>query len=115
MKVFSATGIMLVGALTLAFAEGPGTPRKQDVPKYLGMLKNSSSPKDRALGAEMLGKRGAIKASDVADAIDTLKTALQSDKDASVRKAAAEALGNIGAEPENVIPLLITTLKEKNK
>jgi HEAT repeat protein len=114
MKVCSATGILLLGIMTLAFGGSPGTPKKADVPKYLAMLMTSANAKDRALGAEMLGKRGAIKASDVASALDPLKTALQKDKDLSVRKAAAEALGNIGAEPENVVPLLIDALKEKN-
>lgn len=114
MKVCSAAVITLLGLMTLAYG-GAGVPKKTDVPKYLGMLKNSANAKDRALGAEMLGKRGAIKASDVAEAVEPLKSALQSDKDLSVRKAAAEALGNIGAEPENVVPLLITALKDKSK
>ncbi len=63
----------------------------------------------------MIGKRGAIKAADVATAMDLLKTTLQKDRDAQVRKAAAEALGNIGAEPEAVVPLLIDALKDKNR
>ena len=113
MKKLSAAGITLLGLITLAHGGG-GTPKKEDVPKYLKMLTTSTSAKDRAIGAEMLGKRGAVKASDVADAIDPLKTALKSDKDLAVRRAAAEALGSIGAEPENVVPLLIEALKEKD-
>jgi len=114
MRILSAGGILLLGLMTLALGGSPGTPKKEDVPKYLGMLKNGPNAKDRALGAEMLGKRGAISAADVAQAMDPLKTALQKDKDFSVRKAAAEALGNIGAEPEKVVPLLMGALKEKN-
>src|SRR4051812_40596691 len=113
MRVLSAAVITLLGVFTLAYGGG-AAPKKADVPKYLGMLKNSTSAKDRALAAEMLGKRGAIKASDVADAVDPLKDALAKDKDLGVKKAAAEALGSIGAEPENVVPLLIDALKEKN-
>ena len=100
--------------MTLALAGSPGTPKKEDVPKYLNLLKNGLNAKDRALGAEMLGKRGAINAADVAQAMDPLKTALQKDKDFSVRKAAAEALGNIGAEPATVVPLLMDALKDKS-
>jgi HEAT repeat protein len=115
MKVCLAASLVLLGFITLARGGGSGTPKREDVPKYLNMLKNSPSAKERALGAEMLGKRGAIKASDVADAIDPLKTALKKDKEISVRKAAAEALGSIGSDPETVVPLLIDTLKEKNR
>jgi len=115
MKVCSAAGMLLLAIVALVMGGSPGTPKKEDVPKYLGMLKNAASAPDRALGAEMLGKRGAIKASDVADAIEPLKMALQKDKDLAVRKAAAEALGNIGAESENVVPLLIDALKETYK
>jgi HEAT repeat protein len=114
MRVCIATGILSLSFLTLA-AGGAGTPRKEDVPKYLGMLKNGASAKERALGAEMLGKRGAIKASDVAGAIDPLKMALQNDKEGIVRKAAAEALGNIGADATGVVPLLMEALKDKSK
>ena len=105
---------MLLGLITLATGGTPGVPKKEDVPKYLNMLKNGLNAKERALGAEMLGKRGAINAADVASAMDSLKTALQKDKDSSVRKAAAEALGSIGAEPDVVVPLLMDALKEKS-
>jgi HEAT repeat protein len=115
MKVRGAAGMVFLGIVTLALGGSPGTPKKEDVPKYLAMLMNTSNAKERALGAEMLGRRGAIKASDVAAAIDPLKKALQSDKDLAVRKAAAEALGKIGAEPENIVPLLLDALKDKSK
>src|SRR5205085_1447657 len=114
MKVYCPVGIVLLGVVTLTLGETPGVPKKADMPKYLEMLKNSTSAKDRALAAEMIGKRGAIKLADVQNAIDPLKMTLQNDKDTTVRKAAAEALGSIGAEPENVVPLLIDALKDKN-
>src|SRR5262249_6781371 len=78
------------------------------------MLKTSQSAKERAVAAEMLGKRGAINAEDVEDAIEPLKSALRADSDVKVRTAAAAALGNIGADPETTVPLLIDTLKAKN-
>src|SRR5207249_4955083 len=72
------------------------------------------SAKERAAAAEMLGKRGAINAEDVEDAIEPLKSALQKDSDVKVKAAAATALGSIGAEPESIVPILIDTLKDKN-
>src|SRR5581483_4207157 len=90
-----------------------GAPRKEDMPKYLQMLKTSQNAKDRALAAQMLGKRGQINANDVADAIEPLTKSVNKDIDASVRKAAAEALGNIGAEATTVVPALRSALKDK--
>jgi hypothetical protein len=114
MKVVSASGILLLGFFTLALGDNPGRPKKEDVPKYLDMLVNSKSAKDRAVAAEMLGSRGEIKASDVAGAIEPLKNSLQKDSDFNVRRAAAEALGSIGADAPGIVPLLIDSLKEKN-
>lgn len=113
MKKFTAAAILFLTTLTLAWG-GAGTPKKEDVPKYLATLKNSTNAKDRAFAAEMLGKRGAIRTSDVKDALEPLQKAMQKDSDANVRRAAAEALGNIGTEAETVVPLLLETLKDKN-
>lgn len=110
----------LLGALLASVAAaalvcaGGSTPRREDVPKYLNMLLKSTSAKDRAKGAEMLGKRGAISRKDVEEALEPLKKALQKDIDNSVRAAAALALGRIGAEPEETVPLLIESLKAKS-
>jgi HEAT repeat protein len=92
---------------------GDAPPRREDVPKYLKWLK-SSTAKDRAKGAVMLGKRGAINRKDVEDGLDPLKTALQKDTDSSVRSAAALALGRIGAEAEETVPLLMEALNDKS-
>jgi HEAT repeat protein len=92
-------------------AGGIGIPRKEDVPKYLKQLQTSTSGAERAKAAEMLGKRGSINANDVDEAIEPLKAALQKDKDAKVRAAAARALGNIHPEAEATVPLLVDRLK----
>src|SRR5262245_55885990 len=110
---FCCAAVILSSAAVIGFAGAGGTPRKEDVPKYLKMLLKAQSAKDRALAADMLGKRGAVKAPDVADAIEPLQKALQKDIDASVRAAAAKALGNIGSDPEGTVPLLIEALKDK--
>ena len=112
MKVCYAAAMMFL-TVSLVVAGGTGTPRKEDVPKYLKMLLKSQNGKERAVAAEMLGKRGAIKAVDVADAIQPLQKALEKDIDSAVRAAAAKALGNIGADPEGSVPLLIEALKDK--
>jgi HEAT repeat protein len=88
------------------------TPKKEDVPKYLAMLKNSNA-KDRALAAEMLGKRGQIQVKDVKNAIEPLLGVMKDDSVADVRKAAATALGSIGTQPKTVIPALVAALKDK--
>lgn len=113
MRSLFAAAIVTLSCWTLAWGGG-GTPKKEDVPKYLKTLKTSKVAKDRAFAAEMLGKRGAIKASDVDDAVEPLKLALRKDVDNSVKAAAAAALGNISPDAETTVPLLIDALKEKN-
>jgi HEAT repeat protein len=104
--------ILLVAGLTTVQAQVT-TPKKEDVPKYLAMLKNQSNAKDRALGAEMLGKRGQIQVKDVKSAIEPLLGAMKDDSAADVRRAAATALGCIGTQPRTVIPALVGALKDK--
>ena len=112
MRFVQACGIGIVlCSISLVLAGGIGIPRKEDVPKYLKQLQTATSAADRAKAAEMLGKRGGINANDVEDAVDPLKNALQKDKDAKVRAAAARALGNIHPEAEATVPLLIDRLK----
>jgi len=104
MKLYYAAGIlwMLILCLTL---EGGGNVKKEDVPKYMKML-SSKKASERAMAAEMLGKRGSINVNDVKDAIDPIKTMVREDADTSARKAAASALGAIGPEAQETVPLL---------
>ncbi len=88
-------------------------PRKEDIPKYINMLKTAKDAADRAQAADQIGRRGQILATDVKEAIEPLQNALKKDSDARVRKAAAEALGNIAPEPEKTVPILIDALKDK--
>ncbi len=98
-------------SVSLVLAGGFDIPKKADVPKYLQQLKSSTNGADRATAATMLGKRGSINSKDVEEAIEPLKTALQKDKEAKVRAAAARALGNILPEPEGTVALLLDRLK----
>lgn len=109
--LIAVTTLTSVLALTDALAD---VPRKEDVPKNINLLKTSTSAKVRATAAEELGRRGAIRASDVAEAIDPLLKALKDDKDADVRKACAAALGEICTEAEKVVPALTEALMDSS-
>jgi HEAT repeat protein len=114
MKFAKALGLSILFftvSLVLAQTGGVGIPKKEDVPKYMRQLQSSPSAADRAKAAEMLGKRGRVNANDVEDAIDPLKKALQKDKDAKVRAAAARALGDIHPEDTATVSLLVDRLK----
>jgi HEAT repeat protein len=89
-------------------------PKKEDIPKFIATLKSSAPSKARVQAAEDLGHRGAIRASDVEDAIDLLLGLLKNDKDAEVRRACAKALGDIGSRPEKCIDALKDATNDKN-
>jgi uncharacterized protein (DUF2336 family) len=106
--------------VTLLALLGLGTleaqiPRKEEIPKNLAMLKSGKSAQDRAYAAEQLGLRGQVRASDVKEAVDPLMEAVKSDPSASVRRAAATALGQITPDPEKTVPTLTDALKDKAK
>ncbi|MCI0459271.1 MAG: HEAT repeat domain-containing protein [Gemmataceae bacterium] len=104
--------LTLVGVLYLDALDAQG-PRRIDVPKQIGLLKNSKSARERATAADELGRHGAIRASDVKDAIEPLTTAVKTDSDADVRRAAAKALGDIAPDPMTIVPVLTEALKDK--
>jgi HEAT repeat protein len=111
MRLYTVAGSILLLALGFVLAGG-AAPKKEEIPKYLKMLQTSKSTKDRALAADMIGRRGAININDVRDAIEPLKTTMQNDVDATVRKAAVTALGDIGTEPKETVPLLADVVKK---
>jgi HEAT repeat protein len=106
--------LLMVGAGLLWLTTVEAQVIKQaDVPKYIGILKTSSSAKTRADAAEKLGHRGAIRASDVEDAIDPLINGLKTDKEAEVRAACAKALGDISFDPaDSSVDALTEGLKD---
>jgi HEAT repeat protein len=111
--ILTCTLVTLLSSATLQ-AGSVGVPKKEDVPKYLKMLTGSANAKDRALAAELLGRRGQVQVRDVKDAINPLLSAMKSDGSADVRRASAAALGNIGTQPKTVIPALSDALKDKS-
>lgn len=71
----------------------------------------ASGAKTRASAAEEVGKIAAIKVSYAKPAVEPLMKLLK-DKEASVRAAAAEALGKVD-EPKKVVPALVELLKDE--
>jgi HEAT repeat protein len=104
-----------LAVIALLTSANAGPPRKEDVPKLIGTLKTSNNAKLRAQAADDIAKRGAIRASDVDDAIDPLLNALKKDKDADVRRACAKALGNIGTNADKCVPGLADSLKDTSQ
>jgi len=101
----------VIGVFSLGSLEADA-PKKLDVTKQIGMLKNGSA-KERVQAAEAIGEFGAIRASAVKDAIEPLLYVLKNDGDAEVRRAAAKALGAIAPDPENTVPALTEALNDK--
>ncbi len=84
--------------------------KKSEIPQAIAMLKKGTA-KQKAYYAKRLGDRGAVRASDVKEALEPLRMLVKNDKDAKVRAASAKALGQIALEPEKTSKLLLTTLK----
>lgn len=106
-----------LGALVLScgvLQAGGRVPLKQDIPKYIKQLKSSTSAKERAQAADMIGRRGQVVAADVKTAIDPLLKTLKDDSSTEVRQAAATALGNIATQADTVVPVLISSLKDSS-
>ena len=109
---------LLITAATVALAvglanldAGGNLISVEDVPKAINKLKTGTAA-EKAAAAKALGNRGAIRASDVKEAIEPLKNLLANDSDAKARAAAAEALGKIAPEPKQTVPVLAKSLKE---
>jgi len=83
-----------------------------DIKAILKDLKNAN-PRTRASAIEEIGHRGAVRASDVKEAIPLVLDLLKKDRDANVRKAAATALAQMDPEPSVAVPALMQALRDK--
>jgi HEAT repeat protein len=88
------------------------TEDKESVASLIRELKDSN-PKVRVSAAEDIGHRGAVRASDVKKAIPALVDVLKKDKDPTVRRAVALALGQVDPDPALAVPALVAALKDK--
>jgi HEAT repeat protein len=110
MKTCTLAALFLLGTALASAQVREGLLKKEDIPRTIEQLK-SSIPKVRANAAELLGQRGAVRSSDVKEAVGPLLHLLREDKNADVRKAAAEALGKIGRDPKEAVPALVEAMK----
>lgn len=112
--ILGAGAACLVAGLFLAGLSDSGaqTPKKEKVPEYIEALKNKGAgAAKRAQAAQDLGALGQVSAPPARPAIPVLLEILKDEKDdASVRRAAAEALGRIASEAETVVPALVAVL-----
>jgi HEAT repeat protein len=105
-------GIVLVGLMCVcsmvSFAYSA-----DDIADVLKELKSKNATV-RAAAAREVGRLGAVRASDVKEAIPLLLNIIKKDQETSTRKAAIEALGRIDPDPKETVPVLLSALKDKN-
>jgi HEAT repeat protein len=88
-------------------------PDRKEVPNWIAALKDPKAGSSRRVeAAKDLGRLGQVRAADAKPAIPTLLNVLAKDKDQTVRRASAEALGMIASEPETVVPALMKILND---
>lgn len=83
---------------------------EEDAKKYAQELKKSKDVKVRITALQELGKLGALQRSLVADIMPEIYKALE-DKDAGVRAAAAQCLGQCDDPAEKAVPALVKLIK----
>ena len=100
---------LLAGLLTISFADAAG--KQEEAKKYAAQLRTSKDVKKKVEALEELGKLGQIQKALVADVAGDIAESLN-DKDASIRKAGAEAYGRIDPDPNEAVPSLTKLLKD---
>ncbi len=111
LKPIAACGLTLGLFLLAAGDELAAADKAKEAKKYAEDLKTSKDAKVRATALEELGKIGQIRKSLVAPAEEDMFKALE-DKSATVRAAAAKAVGMIDPDPEKAVPALLKLMKE---
>lgn len=106
---FSSLVALFAGVFVVEIAQAAG--KAEEAKKYHSQLKSSTDSKKKVIALEELGKIGQIQTSLVKPAIPDIMAAL-SDKDATVRAAAAEALGRCEPDPKEALPALRKLLKD---
>lgn len=111
LKVCSAAALVagLFGSFLPEAVEAAG--KQEEAKKYHEQLKSSKDPKKKVEALEELGRLGQIMKSLAEPAIPDMFKALE-DKNASVRKAAAENLGKCDPDPKEAVPALTKLLKD---
>lgn len=114
LRVLKPAGVaaLAAGLFGLVLADGLGAAGKQEeAKKYTEQLKSAKDAKKKVEALDELGKLGQIQVTLTQPALPDVMKALE-DKDAAVRKAAAECLGKCEPDPKDAIPALTKLLKE---
>lgn len=110
-KSVAVAGLFL-GMFALAAWDGLAMAgKKDDVDKYATELKTSKEAKVKVNALEELAKIGQIQKPLIKGVIPDMMKALE-DKEATVRGAAAKAVGMIDPDPKEVLPLLVKMMAE---
>lgn len=96
----------------LALDSADAGSKAAEAKKAIADLAAASTPKAKAAALDELGKIAQVQKSLVAAALPDIKKAL-ADKDAIVRKAAAQAYGRCDPDAKEAVPLLTKMLKEE--
>jgi hypothetical protein len=109
-KAFAAV-LLFNAALYLSLPSEAQAGPEKDAARYTAELKSAKDAKTKANALLELGKLAAIMKSYVKAALPEMYKCLD-DKDASVRAAAAQALGACDEPTEKVMPALLKVLKD---
>jgi HEAT repeat protein len=84
--------------------------KEAEAKKYHELLKSATDAKGKVLALDELGKLGLVSRDLTEKALPDMMKALK-DKDATVRAAAAEAVGKCDPDPADAVPALVDLLK----
>lgn len=107
--------VLGLGGMADVFGQKQGgaapAPDLKEVPGLIAKLKDKDAGV-RANAAELLARRGQIRARDIQAAVPTLLDMVKNDPSAEARRRAAVALGFASPDPKNAVPVLIAALKD---
>ncbi len=110
-----ATRLIPFGLAAIAFAVAAGAAeagKKEEAAKHLAELKSkTATPAQKATALEELGKIGQVQKPLVAEATPVMIELLDS-KDATIRAAAAKAVGQVDPDPKEVLPKLTKLMND---
>jgi HEAT repeat protein len=107
----AAAVVLFNGVLYLSLPSEAQAGPERDAARYTAELKTAKDAKTKANALHELGKLAAIMKSYAAEALPDIYKSLD-DKDASVRAAAAQALGACDEPADKAVPALLKLVKE---
>jgi len=113
LRYLRITSFAVLGIGLYALATGGelfAASKEAEVKKYHELLKTAKDAKGKVLALDELGKLGQVSRDLTEKALPDMLKAFK-DKDASVRAAAAEAVGKCDPDPADAVPALVDLLK----